>query len=119
MSTYEEAMKLSSFRAWLEAQEPEVSVGVPNVMDHCPLATYLTETMGEKVYVRPHAITRYKAEAWPEEAADFLYPLPPWAKDFVREIDGMEEDDGQHEISAEEARAILLYCLRRVGMEGA
>jgi hypothetical protein len=71
-------LEKEAFRSWLQTHA-DVWVGVPCMTDGCPLAVYLYEVTGRRWHV---SILGYTTEDRRE-----AYPLPRWAKEFVKAID--------------------------------
>jgi hypothetical protein len=67
-----------AFRSWLQAHIYEW-VGAPCITDACPLAMYLYERTGRRWHVSILGCVTVDREV--------AYPLPQWAKLFVKAID--------------------------------
>lgn len=85
------------FKEWLQSKEPDTCVGYADNCYHCPIATYLTDTVAEFAEVRQH---HYKIVD--DEGKDVKNNLPDWAKKFVKGVDKIG-----HNISADKALKVL------------
>lgn len=76
--TIQEALDYESFATWLSGY-PNLAIGIPGQSAACPLAIYLRETLSlDAVTVTRTAI----------KARGTTIPLPPWAAQFVKAVDG-------------------------------
>jgi hypothetical protein len=81
------ALTQDRFRAWLEAKENGATVGLCNAMYTCPLAVYLSETLGRDL-VRVTDMVTLGYNARPSTQ------LPTWAYAFERAVDGLVTGPG-------------------------
>jgi hypothetical protein len=85
--------KIADFQAWLEAQPAEAVVGLPRSNDHCPIASWLSDTLSVTVTVSSIAF----------RVQGYLHELPRWAQLFVLFVD----QQGNAEINASQALQLL------------
>lgn len=76
-----EVMTRKRFLAWLRSKNPDERVGLPGDNRGCPIATYTRENGFTETCVG--------YEDWDPRPEDCAIFLPPWAKKFIKEIDGL------------------------------
>lgn len=89
----------AEFRAWLEEQDPDVTVGQACWPFHCPLASYGRVQLEHRRFESGLCVLEEEYRL-----IDGEYPLPNWARSFVS---GVDRSVKGATISASAALAIL------------
>lgn len=104
----------AAFKRWLEGEGKKNNVGRTSSAKRCPLATFLTETMGVQ-----GVVNRRRMEIILGDFNFVQVDTPPWAKEFINEVDGTPFDDDVAKddttnITAGEALEILAKVEKRL-----
>lgn len=98
------------FEGWLEGRESTAVVGYARSGESCPLARFIWESTGEKLFVADRGVYYdYDAKVADVVVAD----LPRWAQRFVALLYDAAPDTPTSPVTADEARRVLGVALRR------
>jgi hypothetical protein len=93
----------AEFRAWLQAMPPERVVAENWGCYDCPIALFLRERGAPRPYVSPSRVRANSGRWLPGDLTIGLAPMPEWANDFARLIDG----SGPSKITAADCLRVL------------
>ena len=96
--TIQQALDYEAFAAWLDTY-PATAIGIPGQSAACPLAVYLRETLSLDAVTVSRTEIKWRATT---------VPLPTWAAQFVKAVDGQTAA-----LTGTEAGNILLLALER------
>lgn len=94
----------ADFRAWLEEQPEGATVGTAREDCDCPITRYVRHR-----FPLPNAVTGSTVLHPNGRDGGHAWRLEEWARDFVRELDGSDDDydRGPEPVSREAALALL------------